>query len=114
MAEPTEDVVNEPPSTGASGRLESPSLTVTSCNGTPSISAAIWAIMVYVPGPISAVALAISTLPLAVITARALAFNCIASQMPLAIPQPTSSLPSRMERGSGVRLDQPNFSAPCR
>ena len=48
------------------------------------------------------------------LTALALAFICIASQMPVAMPQPTSSLPSRIERGCGLRLDQPNFSAPCR
>jgi hypothetical protein len=62
----------------------------------------------------SAVALAISTLPLAVSTALALAGICIASQTPVAMPQPTSSLPSRIERGCGLRRDQPNFSAPCR
>jgi hypothetical protein len=46
MAEPTEDVVNDPPSTGASGKEESPSLTATFSSGTPSISAASCAIIV--------------------------------------------------------------------
>ena len=46
MAEPTDEVVNDPPSTGASGSAESPSFTVTLSSGTPSISAASWAIIV--------------------------------------------------------------------
>ena len=37
--------------------------------------------------------------------------TCWASQIPVAMPQPTSAAPSRIERGLGVRLDQPNFSA---
>ena len=45
MAEPTDEVVNDPPST-ASGSAESPSCTVTFSSGTPSISAASWAIIV--------------------------------------------------------------------
>ena len=39
---------------------------------------------------------------------------CNASQMPVAMPQPTNSLPSRIERASGMRLSQPNASAPWR
>ena len=39
---------------------------------------------------------------------------CNASQTPVAMPQPTRSLPSRIERGSGLRLLQPNASAPWR
>jgi hypothetical protein len=46
MAEPTDEVVNDPPSTGASGSAESPSLAVTFSSGTPSISAASWVIHV--------------------------------------------------------------------
>ena len=46
MAEPTDEVVKEPPSTGASGSAESPSFTVTLSSGAPSISAASWVIMV--------------------------------------------------------------------
>ena len=36
------------------------------------------------------------------------------TQMPVAIPHPISSLPSRIERGSGLRLSQPKASAPWR
>ena len=46
---------------------------------------------------------ATSAWPFAVSTTRALAFCCIASQMPVAMPQPMSSLPSRIERGCGLR-----------
>ena len=46
MAEPTDEVVNDPPSTGASGSAESPSFAVTFSSGTPSISAASWVIIV--------------------------------------------------------------------
>ena|SRR6516164_395883 len=46
MAEPTEDVVNDPPSTRASGRAESPSFAVTGSSGTPSVSAASWVVRV--------------------------------------------------------------------
>jgi hypothetical protein len=35
-----------------------------------------------------------------------------APQTPVAIPQPTSSRPSRIERGSMERRLHPNFSAP--
>ena len=62
----------------------------------------------------SANALAISTPPFMPSTTRALAFICIASQIPVAMPQPMSSLPSRIERGAWLRCDQPNFSAPRR
>ena len=37
-----------------------------------------------------------------------------APQTPVAVPQPTSSRPSRIERGSSLRSFQPNFSAPSR
>ena len=52
--------------------------------------------------------------PLAVSTMRAAAGICSASQTPVAMPQPTSSLPSRIERGSALRLSQPKASAPWR
>ena len=55
-----------------------------------------------------------SAWPLPVNTMRAAIGICSASQMPVAMPQPTSSLPSRIERGSGLRLSQPNASAPWR
>jgi hypothetical protein len=34
-----------------------------------------------------------------------------APQIPVAVPHPTSRLRSRIERGSGLRFFQPNFSA---
>ena len=62
----------------------------------------------------SAVALLTVSMPLAVSKAFAIADSCIASQTPVAMPQPISALPSRIERGSGLRRDQPNRSAACR
>ena len=62
----------------------------------------------------SAVALATVSLPSAVSTAFAAAFDCWASQTPPAMPQPMSVLPSRIDRGRGSRRAQPNRSAPCR
>ena len=46
----------------------------------------------------------ISACPLALSTMRTAAGICRASQTPVAMPQPTSSLPSRIERGYGVAL----------
>ena len=45
-AVPTEETVKEPPSSGALGRVESPSLKVTLSSGRPRFSAAIWVITV--------------------------------------------------------------------
>ena len=42
----TDDAIHDPPSTGDCGRLESPSLMLTLSIGSPSASAATWAIMV--------------------------------------------------------------------
>jgi hypothetical protein len=64
--------------------------------------------------PMSEAAQDTSACPFAVRTMRAAAGFCKASQTPVAMPQPTSSLPSRIERGSGLRLSQPNVSAPWR
>ena len=64
--------------------------------------------------PMSEAAQDTSACPFAVSTMRAAAGICKASQTPVAMPQPTSSLPSRIERGSGLRLSQPKASAPWR
>ncbi len=53
---------------------------------------------------------ATSAWPFAVSTMRTAVSICSASQTPVAMPQPTSSLPSRIERGSGLRLSQPKAS----
>ena len=62
------------------------------------------------PVPMSAEAVAISSRPSTVSTARALVFIIIASQTPDDMPQPISS---RMDRGSCNRLAQPKRSAPA-
>src|SRR5262249_49498577 len=59
--------------------------------------------IVYVPVPMSAVALLTVSRPSAVSTAFADAPICIASQTPPAMPHPTSALPSRIQRGRGFR-----------
>jgi hypothetical protein len=92
----------------------SPSSNFTCSSLNPRYSAAIMVITVYVPGPMSLVALA----PCAVLSARnvilAVAGLWKAPQMPVAVPQPTNRRPSRIERGSNLRSFQPNFSAPSR
>ena len=110
----TEAAIHDPPSTGDCGNVESPSLIVTLSSGNPSISAATCAMIVYVPVPMSEVAQETSAWPLAVSRMRTAIGTCSASQTPVAIPQPTRSVPSRIERGSGLRLSQPNASAPWR
>ena len=45
-----------------------------------------------------------SAWPFPVSTMRTAIGICKASQTPVAMPQPTNSLPSRIERGSGLRL----------
>ncbi len=62
----------------------------------------------------SLVALATCADPSALKVMRAAAGIWKAPQMPVAIPQPTSRRPSRIERGSNLRPFQPNFSAPSR
>ncbi len=65
------------------------------------------------PVPMSPVELPTVRRPSGVRVAMALDCIIIDSQMPVAMPQPTSSRPSRMERGSGLRFAQPKRSAPC-
>ncbi len=60
----------------------------------------------------SDVAVATSRWPLALSLALAEVLENIASHMPVAMPQPTSSVPSRMERGAIERCAQPNAAAP--
>src|SRR5215831_1468836 len=62
----------------------------------------------------SEVAQATSAWPLALNTTRTAIDHCNASQTPVAMPQPTRSPASRIDRGSGLRLSQPNASAPWR
>src|SRR5690349_18979706 len=56
-------VVMDPPETGAGGRSESPSSARILPGGRPNTSAATWVIVVYVPVPMSCVALATLTEP---------------------------------------------------
>src|SRR5918997_5367999 len=56
-ADPTLDVVHEPPCDGARGKRVSPSSNCTCSGVSPRYSAAIIVITVYVPGPMSLVAL---------------------------------------------------------
>ena len=60
----------------------------------------------------SEVAVATSRWPLAPSLALAVVFENIASHIPVATPQPTSSDPSRIERGAAERPCQPNAAAP--
>src|SRR5437879_9442572 len=113
-AEPTLDTVYDPPSTGASGRDESPRMNVTCSSGSPRRSAAICVMIVYVPVPMSDVALETVSRPSAVRTAFAAALSCCASHTPVASPHPISVRPSRIDRGVGLRRDEPNLSAHCR
>ena len=61
----------------------------------------------------SDVAVATSRWPFALSVARAEVLENMASHMPVAMPQPTSSEPSRMERGAWDRFAQPNAAAPA-
>jgi len=72
-AEPTLARVLDPECIGAVGRVESPSANVTRLVGRPSTCEAIWVIAVYVPGPMSAVALATRAVPSALMLAIAVA-----------------------------------------
>lgn len=62
-ADPTLAIVIEPPCRGAGGKVLSPSTNRTRDIGTPSASAATWVMDVYVPGPMSIVALRTSKVP---------------------------------------------------
>ena len=114
MACDTEAAIHEPPSTGDCGSVESPSLTRDvverqaehvgrdlrhdRVGAGADVGGRARDLGVAVGGQHDADAIGI----------------CSASQTPVAMPQPTSSLPSRIERGSGLRLSQPNASAPWR
>jgi hypothetical protein len=66
----------------------------------------------YVPVPMSEQAQDTSAWPLAESTMRTVIGICMASHTPVAMPKPTSSPPSRMERGAPLRRSQPNAFAP--
>ena len=70
-AEPTLAIVLDPECEGASGNLLSPRAKRTLFSGRPSASAATCVIAVYVPGPMSLVALSTSAVPSALIRAVA-------------------------------------------
>src|SRR5882757_3160643 len=112
-AEPTLAIVFEPEYVGAIGMVESPSWNRTRETGSPKASAATWVMDVYVPEPMSPVALATTAVPSTLIRATALADVRLLWWAAPAIPMPISRLPSRRIRG-GRRRDQPKASAPVR
>ena len=103
---------SQPPATGPAGSALSPRDSETASSGTPSASAAIWESTVRAPVPMSVAALDTTSLPSACSTALARANICIASHTPVAMPQPTHSVPSLRDRGSSGRWSQPNRFAP--
>ena len=108
----TDPVTIEPPEIGPSGSDVSPSATSTLSSGTPVFCAASCARIVYVPVPMSCVPQATRAVPSSRSWTLASAANRAAIHVHPAIPQP-SVRPSRfIEPTSGVRFDQPNFSAP--
>ena len=108
----TDPVTIEPPETGPSGSDVSPSATSILSSGTPVFCEASCARIVYVPVPMSCVPQATRAVPSSRSWTLASAGKRAAIHVHPAIPQP-SVKPSRfIEPTSGVRLDQPNFSAP--
>ena len=67
----TDSVAIDPPESGPSGSVVSPSAKVTDSRGRPRVSAAICVMIVYVPVPMSAVPLLTASRPSAVSTALA-------------------------------------------
>ena len=108
----TELVASEPPEIGPSGSALSPSSTSILLTGTPVFSDASCARIVYVPVPMSCVAQAMRTVPSSRNCMFASAANRPATHVAPAMPQPRVR-PSRfIEPTTGLRFDQPNFSAP--
>ena len=97
----------EPPDTGAGGSRVSPVSTSMRATGKPSASAAVTAITVRTPLPISCVALCTRTEPSGVSRTRTAAGATWLGYMVAAVPHPTSQSPSRMDRGVAWRRDQP-------
>ena len=87
-AGPVLDTVIDPAEIGLSGRFESPSSNRTRSIGTPSASAAICVITVYVPVPNSCVAASTRMAPSAVSVAAADAGIRLAGYVAVAMPRP--------------------------
>src|SRR6267142_892070 len=105
-------VAIEPPESGPSGSVVSPSATSTFSIGTPVRYEAICARFVYVPVPMSWVAEATRAVPSSRSCRLAAASNRAAIHEQLAIPHP-SVKPSRfIEPTAWVRFDHPNLSEP--
>ena len=85
-AEPTVEVVPEPPCEGPGGKSESPNLNLIFAIGICIASAAIFDIAVVVPGPISLTAHSNNNLPSLDKTARTDADPLPAPKTPTAIP----------------------------
>ena len=109
-AEPTLAMVWAPAWMGALGIVVSPRVNVIRLIGRPSASEATCVIEVYVPGPMSLVALITSAPPSALILARASVAPRTAWYAAAAMPIPIRRSPSLRARGIGLRRDQ---SKPC-
>src|SRR6478609_554346 len=108
----TDAVAMDPPESGPAGSEVSPSSTSTLSSGTPVLAEANCARTVYVPVPISCVALATRQVPSSLSCTFAAASKRAATHEHPAIPQPNVR-PSRfIDPTAGLRLDQPNLSAP--
>src|SRR5215469_13751738 len=102
----------DPPERGPGGNVVSPSSTSTLSTGTPVLADASCARTVYVPVPMSCVALARRQVPSSRKCMLAEASKRAAIHEHPAMPQPNLT-PSRfIDPTAGVRLDQPNFSEP--
>jgi hypothetical protein len=98
----------------AAGNAESPISVVTWPSGKPSPSATTWLITVYVPVPMSCVAIRSVARPSAPTVTLAVAGKAAKPCVSVAMPQPTYSSPSRIDPGLGSRFAQPNASAAIR
>jgi len=103
-----------PPEPADTGNAESPSRTMTLPTGTPSISAAVCAMMVYEPVPMSVMSVSTVTTPRWLSRTRAPDFIARLLRNAAATPRPTSQRPSRTWPGSARRWLQPKRWAPVR
>jgi hypothetical protein len=77
---------NWPPDPDDTGKLESPSRTATLCKGKPIISAAVWAIIVHEPVPMSVMSVSTVTTPRSSSRTRAADFIKRLLRKPIARP----------------------------
>ena len=111
-ADPTVEVVPDPPCEGPGGKSESPNLNLIFSTGICIAAAAIIVIEVVVPGPISLTAHSKVNLPSLFNNARTEALPLPAPNTPFAIPYPISQPFSFNAPGVVGRFFQPIFSLP--